>query len=256
MSVRNSTERYTETLRLLQNEGHVSVSDLSSRLDVSEVTVRKDLRFLEGRKFLIRVHGGAMLIDHVVSDLPVEAKAVQHAEEKQRIGVAAAGIVEDGDRIILDSGSTTLAIARNLRNKKNVVATTSSIHVANELIHNPGIELLIPGGVVRPNSASIVGPYAEQMFRDHSFRKLFLAGDGFDLRFGVTTTSDLEAHLNRVMIQSAQQTIVVTDSSKFGRRGLSRICGLEGIHSVITDDKVPEQIVKGLEELGISVLVA
>lgn len=233
----------------------MSVSDLSSRLDVSEVTIRKDLRYLEARKFLIRVHGGAMLIDHAVSDLPLEKKAVQHAEEKQRIGATAAGLVDDEDRIILDSGSTTLEIARNLRSKRNVVVTTNSIHVASELVHNPGIELLMPGGVVRSSSASIVGPYAEQMFREHSFRKLFLAGDGFDLRFGVTTTSDMEAHLNRVMIESAQRTIVVADSSKFGRRGLSRICGMDVIHSVITDDKVSEQMVKGLEDLGIGVMV-
>lgn len=233
----------------------MSVSDLSSRLDVSEVTIRKDLRYLEARKFLIRVHGGAMLIDHAVSDLPLEKKAVQHAEEKQRIGATAAGLVDDEDRIILDSGSTTLEIARNLRSKRNVVVTTNSIHVASELVHNPDIELLMPGGVVRSSSASIVGPYAEQMFREHSFRKLFLAGDGFDLRFGVTTTSDMEAHLNRVMIESAQRTIVVADSSKFGRRGLSRICGMDVIHSVITDDKVSEQMVKGLEDLGIGVMV-
>ena len=253
MPAHNATERHTQTLRLLQDKGRVSVSDLSKRLNVSEVTIRKDLRYLEKRNLLVRTYGGAMPVDLVVSDVPLEQKAEQHAEEKRRIGKEAAGMVDDDDRIILDSGSTTIEVVRHLRHKRNLVAITGSIHVARELLYVTGIELLMLGGMVRPTSGSIIGAYAEQMLRDHSFRKLFLAGDGFDVRYGVTTTNALEAHLNRIMIEAAQQTIVVVDSSKFGRRGLSRICGLESIHCVITDDQVPEQAVRHLEKHGIEV---
>lgn len=242
-------------MRLLQEQGHASVSALSDELDVSEVTIRKDMRFLEERKLLVRTHGGAVLLDHYVYDLPFEEKATRHSEEKKRIGEAAAGLVEDGDTVILDSGSTTLYIARNLRNKKDLTVTTASIHIALELLRIPNLELLMLGGIVRPTSASVVGAYAEQMLREHSFRRLFLAGDGFDVKYGLTTTNTLEAHLNRIMIASAQQIILVVDSSKLGRRGLSRICGVEEVHTIVIDDKVPESAVREMEEMGARVLV-
>lgn len=255
MSTNSAAERRSYIMRLLHDQGHVSVSSLSDELDVSEVTIRKDMRFLEERELLVRTHGGAVLLDQYVYDLPVEEKTTRNQEEKKRIGEEAAGMVDDGDTLIIDGGSTTLQVARNLRKKKDLIVATASIHIALELLRISGIDIMMLGGMIRSTSASVIGSYAEQMLEDHAFQKLFISGDGFDLDYGMTTTNTMEAHLNRVMMRSAQQTIAVVDSSKIGRRGLSRICDVEQIHTVVIDSGVSEGTVRRLEELGILVSV-
>ena len=255
MPTHNAAERRNYIMRVLYEQGHVAVSSLSDDLDVSEVTIRKDMRFLEQRKLLVRTHGGAALLNQYVYDLPFEEKANRHSDEKKKIGAAAAELVEDGDTLILDAGSTTQQVARNLRNKKNVTVATSSIHIALELLRFSGVEILMLGGIVRATAASVIGSYAEQMLREHAFCKLFLAGDGLDVDFGLTTVNTMEAHLNRIMIEAAQQTIVVADSSKIGRRGLSRICGIEEINTLIIDSGVSDENVRRLEEAGLRVVV-
>ncbi len=255
MASHNTAERRSYIIQVLQDQGHASVSALSDKLGVSEVTIRKDIHFLEQRNLLIRTHGGAVLVDGYVSDQPFEEKSTRNAEEKRRIGAAAAGMVADGETLILDSGSTTLQIARNLRNKKGLIVATASVHIAMELLRIPNIDVLMLGGLIRPNSGAVVGSYAEMMLRDHAFQKLFLAGDGFDVGYGLTTTNTMEAHLNRLMMASSRQTIAVVDSSKIGRRGLSRICGAEEIDTLIIDSGVSEDTVNRLEDLGVNVMV-
>ena len=255
MAAYSTAERHVHTMQILRKQGHTSVSRLSKELEVSEVTIRKDLRALEARKLLVRTHGGAVLIDHYMYDLPFDEKSQQHAEEKRRIGQAAAERIEDGDTLILSAGSTTVQVARHLHGKKNLTVTTNSLHVAVDLLSNLEVDLLMLGGIVHPTTAAIVGPFAEKMLQEHSFRKLFLGGDGFDVDYGLTTTNALEAHVNRTMIQSAQETIAVMDASKFGRRGLSLICGLADVDTVITDNHVSEETVQRLEEHGIEVVV-
>lgn len=251
----SAADRRQQTLRILKDRGQISVSNLSELLQVSEATVRKDLRHLEDEMLLTRTYGGAILANHNVYDRPFAEKAKQHAEEKYRIGQAAADLVEDNDTIILDSGSTTLQLARHLRGKRHLVTITNSVHIVQELLGMPDVEIILLGGIVRSTAASAVGPFAEEMLKQHSVRRLFLAGDGLDVDYGLTTTNPLEASLNRRMIQAAQETIVVIDSSKFGRRGLSRICGLESIDRIITDDHISDKVLAGLREADIVVQV-
>ena len=253
----NSTtaERHVRTMQLLKEHGHAAVSRLSKEFGVSEVTIRKDLHALEKRNLLVRTHGGAVLIDHYMYDLPFDEKSRQHGREKKRIGQAAAEYIENGDTLILSAGSTTAQVARHLRGHRNLNVTTNSLHVATELLNNFDIDLLLLGGIAHPATASVVGPFAERMLQEHSFRKLFLGGDGFDMDFGMTTTNALEAHLNKMMIRSAQETIAVMDASKFGRRGLSLICNLKDIDTVITDDRIPDKTVERLEEEAVTVVI-
>lgn len=256
MASNSAVERRNHILQRLHEEGHVSVSDLSDKFDVSAVTIRKDLGYLEDRNMLVRTHGGAIANNHFAYDLPFEEKAKRHEEEKKRIGTRAAEMVDDRDIIILDSGTTTLNIFRNLRATQHLKIATNSILIAIEALRRPNVDLILLGGALRASSASVVGPYAEQMLRDHSFRKLFLAGDGFDLDYGLTTTDDYEASLNRLMIEAAEKTVVVTDSSKFGRRGLCRICPLDDIDAVITDDGIPEAVTERLGDEGVELIIA
>lgn len=255
MATSSTAERHVRTMQLLKEHGHTAVSRLSKEFGVSEVTIRKDLHTLEKRNLLVRTHGGAVLIDHYMYDLPFDEKSQQHAGEKKRIGRAAADLVEHGDTLILSAGSTTAQVARHLRGHRNLTVTTNSLHVATELLNNFDMDLLLLGGVVHPATASVVGPFAERMLREHSFRKLFLGGDGFDVDFGVTTTNALEAHLNKMMIRSAEETIAVMDASKLGRRGLSLICDLKDVDTVITDSRIPDKTVQRLEEEAITVVI-
>jgi len=249
-------ERRNKTIKLLKDNGQVSVTELSKMLNVSEVTIRKDLQYLEKRNLLIRTHGGAMKNDYLVQDQHFEDKGKRFAEEKRRIGEKAAQLVEDGDSLILDAGTTVIQVARNLNNKRNLIVMTPAVNIALEIMRIPDIQIMVMGGILRTTSAAVVGSYAEQMVREHFCSKLFLAADGFDPSFGLTTTNAMEAHLNRMMIDSAQQTIVVIDSSKFGRRGLSRICGMEQINVVITDEGISDSMRKILQDNNIEIIIA
>lgn len=255
-SILNAAERRKRSFEVLTERGHVSVASLSEQFGVSEVTIRKDLQYLEERNLLMRTHGGAMRLDYLVKEQTLEEKGQKYQEQKVRIGKAAANLVEDGDTLILDAGTTVLQVARHLRGKRNLTILTSSVAVAYEVMRMPEVELLMLGGNVRSSSAAVVGHYAEQMVRDHSFRKLFLAVDGFDIDRGLTTTHTMEAHLNRIMIESAMQTIAVFDSSKFGRRGLCGICPVDSIDTVVTDDQAPDNVRRRLEEKDVNVILA
>ena len=256
MKAYSVAERRNKTIKLLKDNGQVSVTELSKMLNVSEVTIRKDLYYLEKQNFLIRTHGGAMKNDYLVHDQHFEEKGKQYSAEKRRIGEVAAQMVEDGESLMLDAGSTVMQIARNLHNKKGLIVLTPAINIALELIRIPEIQIMVMGGVLRNTSAAVVGSYAETMVKEHFCSKLFLAADGFDPSFGLTTTNAMEAHLNRMMIDSAQETIVVIDSSKFGRRGLSRICGIEHIDVVITDSGVSDNMKTMLKDSNIKIIVA
>lgn len=253
--MQSPAERHNHILERLKGHGYVTVSELSGELDVSEVTIRRDLRLLENRNLLYRTHGGANPTNQLVYDRPVQEKAKQHAEEKRRIGLAAADIVEENDFLIFASGTTVHAVSRHLRNKRNLTVITSAMNVAMELLPLPDAEIVMLGGVIRHTSTSVVGPHAEAVMAEHACRKLFLGIDGLDTEHGLTTTNPYEAHLNQVMIEAAQQVIVVTDSSKFGLRGFSRICGIDKIDHLITDSGAPEAMLRQIEEAGISVTV-
>lgn len=254
--IQSPAERQSLILKQLTDQGFVTVSDLAEELSVSDVTIRRDLRHLEERNLLFRTHGGATPSDPLVYDRPVSEKAKQHAEEKRQVGAAAAALVEPNDSIILASGTTLIHVARHLRGVPNLTVVTSALNVAMELQHVSGVEVFVLGGMLRLTSTSVAGPAAEAMMRRFACRKLFLGVDGFDLTYGLSTSNALEASLNGVMIEAAQETIVVTDSSKFGLRGFSHICGLDDVDRVITDRQAPPHVVRALEERGIAVTLA
>lgn len=251
-------ERHNRILQSLKESGFVTVSGLSDVLDVSDVTVRRDLSYLEAQHLLQRTHGGATTHSRIVRDRPVSEKAALHAEQKRLIGAAAAALIEDHDRVILASGTTVSQVASHLgqlRGRVGLAVVTNAMNVALELTGVPGIEVHMLGGLVRHTSTSVAGPIAELALDQFSCRKLFLGVDGFDLQYGLTTSSSLEAHLNTRMIEAAEQVVVVADASKFGLRSFGRICSVEQVHQVITSGAIPIGIVEQLEDAGITVTV-
>ncbi|MGN6352021.1 MAG: DeoR/GlpR family DNA-binding transcription regulator [Parafilimonas sp.] len=251
----NSTERHQLILEKLHQEGDLNVISLYKELKVSRVTIRKDLKLLEEKGLLFRTHGGATLKNPYTIDRPVNEKEKLQSAEKSKIGAAAARLIDDNDSIIIASGTTVLALAKKIQNKKNLTVITASLNVALELLKQPDIEVLQLGGILRKTSSSVTGPYAQSILTDFSCTKLFLGVDGIDLEFGLSTTSAMEAHLNRQMIEASQKVIVLSDSTKFGKRGFGKICGLDKVDRIITDAGISEYFVKQLENLGIEVTV-
>ena len=249
-------ERQAKILELIEEHGKVEVGDLSRRLGASEVTIRKDLKELHGRGLLLRAHGGAVRAETVSADPSLQIKAALHAEEKRRIGAAAAALVADGESIILDSGTTTQQVARHLRDRRDLKVITTALNVASELTGSGEVEVILLGGILRQNSGSLVGQFAEEMLRQFSVDKLFLAVDAVDLEFGLSTPNLDESHVNQAMVRAARETILVADSSKFGKRSLSRIVPLSEVNLIVTDRGLPESTRAGLRELGVELILA
>jgi len=248
-------ERHQHIIDSLKKKGFVQVLDLCQELDVSSVTIRKDLQFLEDKNQLFRTHGGATLSNPYIGDRPVIEKVSIQSTEKEKIGQYAASLIEPNDCILIASGTTVFYFAKHIQPKGNVTVITAALNVAMEIAHHPGIEVIQLGGIMRKTSSSVTGIYAEKILEDFSCSKLFLGVDGIDLEFGLTTTNMMEAQLNRKMIAASRKTIVLADSSKFGKRGFGKICGLDDIEQVITDSNISPHIVDELRAGGIEVTV-
>lgn len=249
------SERHERILNKLKEYGKVSVQQLSSELSVSEVTIRKDLRILEDKNLLFRTHGGATRSNPYTIDRHVEEKAKIQAQEKKAIAKEAVKLIGENDSVILASGTTILAVAREINPDNRLNIITSALNVSLELSQRDHVEVTQLGGQLRPSSNSVVGNYAIQFLENITCGVLFLGVDGIDLDFGLTTTNLMEANLNQRFIEVAQYTVVVADSSKFGKRGFSRICKLDQIQHIITDDGISPDIVRKLEETGIRVTI-
>lgn len=251
----NLTERHQHILDKLKKEGSVTVIKLCEELNVSSVTIRKDLKLLEDKSLLYRTHGGGTISNPYTADRPVNEKAMIRSDEKLSIGEAAAKLVEINDCILIASGTTVLSLAKNIHPHGNITVITAALNVAQELNHHPDIEVIQLGGILRKSSSSVTGLYAERMLDDFSCTKFFLGVDGIDVEFGLTTTNMMEAQLNKKMIAAAQKTIVLADSSKFGKRGFGRICGLESIEQIITDSGISAHMLETLKGMGIEVTI-
>ncbi|MBO0590171.1 DeoR/GlpR transcriptional regulator [Cellulophaga sp. E16_2] len=254
---RSTVERRKKILNLLDTNGQVFVHELSEQFKVSEVTIRNDLELFESKKLLIRARGGAMKFENSVStDYRISEKDKIHYAEKIKIGIKAASLVNEGETIILDSGTTTMEVARHLDSKNSINVITNALNIANQLINSLNINIIVPGGTLRKNSHSLVGPLAEKNLRNFYVDKLFLGVDGFDCSLGAFTPNIEEASLNQIMIEIAKDVILVADSSKFNRRSLAFICSTQKIDIIVTDDKISSENQKQLEELGVKVIIA
>jgi DeoR family transcriptional regulator, aga operon transcriptional repressor len=246
-------ERRQHILGLIQKQGRVLVGELSRELKISQITIRKDLDYLQSRGLIQRSHGGALRIQSsTLVDPTLQEKQKQNYQEKERIAAAAIKMVEEGQCIILDSGTTTTAIARGLKRFKQLTVITNAVNIAAELA-GTDFEVILIGGTLRKNSFSLVGPLAEDNLEEMHADILFLGVDGFDLEVGVTTPNFLESRVNRAMVKAARQVVAVCDSSKFNRRSLSRIVPPDAIHHIITDRNLSQQIAEALREQSIVV---
>ncbi len=250
------TERHQLILKELKERGHVSIQELTDLIKVSGVTIRKDLKLLEDKNLLFRTRGGGSINNPYTNERPINEKELINAAEKQRIARAALSLIGDNDSIIIGSGTTVFELARVLHPDKHLTVITPAAKVTLELSNRPNVEVLQLGGIVRQNSSSVAGSHAERILEEISCGILFLGVDGIDLDFGFTITNLAEASLNQKMIECSQVLVVLADSTKFGRRGLGKICNFDQVEYIITDNKVHPGTVKVLEERGIKVIIA
>jgi DeoR/GlpR family transcriptional regulator of sugar metabolism len=244
-------QRRQEILRAVR-AGSTHVSDLAQRFGVSEMTVRRDLRALARDGKLERVRGGAL---NAGGEPPFEQTAVERFEAKNRIGAAAAALVEDGQTVMIDIGTTTLQAAHHLHGREITVITTN-LAVYEELVGDPAIELLLPGGLVRRNYRSLVGVLAEDSLRQLKADLLFLGTSGVDEQLGVWDTTMVEVPIKRAMIEAADAVALLADAGKFAMGGVVRVCDARSIDRIVTDGPIPEACRPALDETAIEVTTA
>jgi DeoR/GlpR family transcriptional regulator of sugar metabolism len=244
-------QRRQEILRAVRN-GTAHVSDLAESFGVSEMTVRRDLGALARDGKLERVHGGAVDAGAEPGFSQIE---VERFDIKDRLGRAAAGMVEDGMTVMIDIGTSTLQMARHLHGRKITVVTTN-LAVVEELLPDPDIELVLPGGIVRRNYRSLVGVLAEDSLRQIKSDILFLGTSGIDMEIGVWDTTMVEVPIKRLMIAGAAEVVLIADAAKLAMTGMVRVCGPESISHIVTDAPLPAAARSAVDAAGIEVTLA
>jgi len=254
--VKTITDRHQFILKKLQEKGKVSIPQLVDEMQVSGVTIRKDLKLLEEKKLLFRTRGGGSVDNPYAIERPINEKEFIRADEKKKIAAAALGLIGQNDSIIIGSGTTIFEVARQLHPEKRIVVITPALKVSLELCNRPNVEVLQLGGLVHQSSSSAAGSFAEKILDELSCGVLFIGVDGIDLEHGLSITNIMEASLNQKMIGLAQTVVVLADSSKFDRRGLGKICNLDQIDYIITDSDVSREVVNKIEKAGVRVIIA
>ncbi|MGE5316073.1 MAG: DeoR/GlpR family DNA-binding transcription regulator [Acidobacteriota bacterium] len=238
----------------------VSVSELSRLLNVSEVTIRTDLNRLAEQGKVDRTHGGARLAeDRVRQEYTFQKRKSLNSLQKEKIGRAAARLIQSHDAVLLDSSTTVLALARALREDdelKDITVVPTGIWTAIELMGRSTINVLLPGGYLRHTTGSITGLPTSEFLNDLLIKKAFLGAWGISSSIGVTDTHLLEIELKKFIVDRVEEVIVLVDGSKFGQTGLSVYADIGKISKVITDATAPEEEVEQLRRAGIEVIVA
>lgn len=251
-----STARRQKILEWIQEEGSARVRALAEAFSVSDVTVRQDLERLEADGHIVREHGGAYLQS---AQQQVRAMALHHLvnmEQKRRIGRAAAALVEDGETIIVDSGSTTTEVATNLSERRDLTVITNALNIALMLGALPSCDVHMPGGHFKAPTLSLSGDKSAHYFEGLYVQKLFLATAALSIEAGLTYPALSDISVKRAMIQSAQQVVLVADSAKIGKRSFTSLGGIDLVHMLITDDGIAERDLKALRDAGLEVVIA
>jgi DeoR family transcriptional regulator, fructose operon transcriptional repressor len=256
-----SIERQSLILELLEKEGKVEVNDLSLKFSTSKETIRRDLKEMESTGILKRMHGGAVSVAQKRSEgyeLPLMARGVQKYDEKQRICMAAAKLLEDGDTIFLDNSSTTMNLLRYVPRDIKITVLTNSIQIMLEAgkLNNDNIVVISFGGMFNIKNYSLVGMLSKNYAQNFYPDKAIMSCRGVDERSGMTDAGIQEIELKRDMLTRSKQFILLVDHSKFGLVGAVHLGGLNEINCVITDSKVDRKNLEIFEKYKTSIIIA
>lgn len=251
-----ANQRREKILELIREDGSAKVIKLSKIFKVSEVTIRQDLEKLEQEGFILREHGGAYLKNVEDSVKSITLLNQENLEKKQIIGKKAAELIESGETIILDSGSTTTEVAKNLMGRKGLTVITNALNIALILGAEPGIELIVTGGEFKPPTLSLTGQKAADFFEDIHVDKLFLATAGISLRSGLTYPSLSDIVVKKAMIDAADTTYLVADSTKIGKNSFASLGALSLIDYIITDPEIASDHLQLFKDHEIEIIIA
>ena len=251
---RNTLKRRTEILNLINVNGKVSVNELSEKFGISVVSIRNDLAHLEKKGLLIKTRGGAIKSQPVNFDLSLNQKLKINYTEKQKIGKKAIEFVKNGDSIVIDSGSTTLEVAKNLE-EFDINLITNSLPIADICADFKKVNVIIPGGELRSEMRSLIGPITLNTINELRCDIAFIGADSISIDSGIYTPLISEAAISRAMIKIAKKVIVVVDSSKFSRKSLAKISSLDYIDIIITDNNIKKEELSKLQSSGIEVIL-
>jgi DeoR family transcriptional regulator, aga operon transcriptional repressor len=234
-----SESRQAEILQRVNKEGYVEAKALAEQLAVDISTVRRDLDLLARTGQVRRTHGGVRPVLAAVVEIPYARKQAEHRPQKQAIAELAAMHVNDGDTVILDSGSTTYEVAEAISHRQDLTVITNDLRICNFVITLARARLLVTGGERLDSAFTLVGEHAIRFFDSYAADVAFLGADAVDSRAGITNTNTAEVPVKRAMAAAADTTILVVDSSKFGHRALAKVASLDEIDSIVTDEGVP-----------------
>jgi len=252
-------ERRDLIARVVQEHGRARVVDLSERMHVSTVTIRKDLEALAAEGRILRAHGGALAITDATAEGAFEVRERYQRAEKDRIGAAAAASVVDGESVALDASTTALAIARHLRARGSWVhltVITNGLRIASELAGVPGITVAMPGGFVRWEAMSVVGPLGEGLFSRVNIQRAFMGAAGFTIESGLSDATQEEADIKRLMTTHARHVIGVIDHTKWERAAFATFCSTQELTTIISDAPPARPTVDALKRLGVELTIA
>jgi DeoR/GlpR family transcriptional regulator of sugar metabolism len=247
-------------LEYVAEHGTIKIQDICDMFGISDMTARRDLNDLDRRGLLRRIHGGAVANLGRSYEPPFQTRSSKNENNKKIIGKKAAELIYDGDSISLDVGTTTLEVARQLADKRNLTILTNCLQIANLLVGTLSLEvdarLIITGGIVRPRELSMIGNIPEDVYNNYHTDKTFIGIGGISLENGLTEYNIEDSEIKKVLIKNSLEKIVVADSSKFGITTFNTVAPLESINTIVTDSGAPPGIVEAIQNLGINVILA
>lgn len=240
-------ERREQILQQLNENGKIEIEDLVNELNVSAMTIRRDLAFLEETEQIIRTHGGAILNKPLVVESSFRTKEGKFNDRKRAIAERAVQFIQDHSTILLDSGTTTLEIAKLLKEKTTITVVTNDIKIAAELL-DTDVKVIVTGGELQSTIGTLFGPLTEQMLRGIHVDLFFLGAHAIHSQAGITAPTYEKASIKKLMIEASEKTWLVADSSKFDQKSLTKVCDLNQIHGLITDQHISDETEKILNE--------
>ena len=251
-----AVERRNKIISLLNDKKSLSVQEAAELFGVAEETIRRDLNVLENQELLIRTHGGAVIADGPRNEISYERRKSINISGKDRIGMEAAKLIDDGDIIMLDASTSAFCLAKHIKEKKGITVITNAQSVIAELSATEGIELISTGGNLRRKSMSYVGRIAETALENYHATKLFFSCMGFSLERGITDSNGQESDMKQMMLRCSQKAYLLCDHTKFDKVGYASTAKAADIHAFITDEPLEDTVSKRLDQLGIEVLHA
>ena len=249
-------ERQKQILSLLSQQGRLSVSEIVAQFSISEATARRDLETLTSQGKAQRVHGGVIAVEQAPPELPILEREGEQADEKTRIGRAAASLVGNNETVFLGSGTTVLEIARHLRDHKHLTVITNSLPVLNILAGNQEITVVSLGGMLRESELSFIGHITEQALSEVRVDKVFMGTRGLSLEHGLTNDYLQETLTDRAILKIGREVLIVADHTKVNRVATALLAPLSQMQTFVTDSKADKKFVQALKKQGISVIVA